>query len=259
MVGSLKQQPSPMCTHVKSISHLTDSPTPLTILNVSGQTEMAGSEAAQQQQSRLMTLPSELRNRVYDYVFAKGDREVRKRQCFRLYSTPNFLALLHTCRRIHNEAMAIPYHSNYIHCTDTNTLFDCMTDLRDEKMNAITRVTVAPEYSTSVADLCKLLKMLRVVSFVKNLRTEASMWSLPDMSNHSKCAILAAIRCLKGLHSLDAVVVDSRFSSSREEYYPGDSKTAETDTVCSEPVAKAYKVADEWKAAAILIDGSGPL
>ncbi|KAK3683250.1 hypothetical protein LTR37_020425 [Vermiconidia calcicola] len=223
---------------------------------------MADSESAQQEQSLLMRLPPELRNRIYGYVLASGDWTVNWRHSCRLYTTPNFLALLQTCRRVHNETMTMPYHGNYIQCDDANTLFDFMTDLRDEKMNAITSVAVKLEYPPCVPDLCEFLKMLHVIRTVKNLRIEASMLPLAHLSNHSTRAILAAIRCLKGLHSLDVVVVDERFDLWLEDYYyPSGPKTTKSKTACeyARQLAKAYKVNGEWRAAIFHAHGSGPV
>ncbi|KAK3723276.1 hypothetical protein LTR37_001999 [Vermiconidia calcicola] len=75
-----------------------------------------------QQQSRLLSLPPEIRNRIYHYVLAVNnsiDSEdnvaaVVHDGVFYMYDTPSVLSMLQVCQQLHNEAEATFYAINWL-------------------------------------------------------------------------------------------------------------------------------------------------
>lgn len=68
--------------------------------------------------SALLSLPAELRNRIYEYALTveslDGEVSIRKRAPAES-SRPSALALLQTCRQIYREARGVFYHENALH------------------------------------------------------------------------------------------------------------------------------------------------
>lgn len=75
-----------------------------------------------QQQSRLLSLPAEIRNRIYHYVLAVNKSKhgednvaaVVHDTCFYRHDGPSVLSMLQTCKQLHNEAEAIFYTINWL-------------------------------------------------------------------------------------------------------------------------------------------------
>ena len=89
---------------------------------------MAVTQRHRQTPCRLLTLPAEIRIRIYDYVLyvptADGKLTlVKRRQRVSDNEPYSVLAILQTCRQIRNEAEAVFYHINHLRFKDLSQIF----------------------------------------------------------------------------------------------------------------------------------------
>ncbi|KAK3699113.1 hypothetical protein LTR37_016587 [Vermiconidia calcicola] len=149
---------------------------------------------SQQQQSRLLSLPPEIRNRIYHYVLV-SERDLVWHIGSRSRSPYTFLALLETCRQIDEEAGTTPYHYNRLCCKNEDEALKSVLSLRKHKLYAITAITVRPHGRDlgAIRFLPKLKKLQIMIDF------DRLVASTMDRSDEAIARSLGKLDWLKGV------------------------------------------------------------
>ncbi|KAK3708785.1 hypothetical protein LTR37_011306 [Vermiconidia calcicola] len=111
---------------------------------------MAILSGSQNEQCRLLTLPGEIRNRIYHHIFSIPDRKVTIRKT-KPKSAPLVLAVLQTSRQIYEESSCIFYHINHLRFYAKNlTAFQrskkqslLLNSLGETRLSAIRSLTIS--------------------------------------------------------------------------------------------------------------------
>ncbi|KAK3705105.1 hypothetical protein LTR37_013472 [Vermiconidia calcicola] len=110
---------------------------------------MAMLSVPQTQQCRLLTLPGEIRNRIYYHIFSIPDHKVTIRKT-KPKSAPPVLAVLQTCRQMYEESSCIFYYINHLRFYANNLVgFQRskkhslpLTSLGETRLSAIRSLTI---------------------------------------------------------------------------------------------------------------------
>lgn len=136
---------------------------------------------ADQRQSRLLSLPPELRNRIYHYHFPKHRTVSIERPVTRSGrpSQPNgVLAILLTCRQVNDEAAGLFYHLNrfrvsvrHVHPRSNAPTFFSVTSA--PRLEAVREMTIA---GLSIDQITGRSRQMRDLAKLRILRLEVNFW-----------------------------------------------------------------------------------
>ena len=182
----------------------------------------------------LLALPPELRNQIYLAVLcldkANGKIRIKQRQSDKVYAKLNTLAILQTCRKVHEEAAGIFYFHNHLHFSGGGKHFlSFFTSVSPTRTSNIRQLTIRYDsgwddkhYSerdgTTLVKECVLAgwRSLHFLPHLSVLHLEVSLydvgktdsyrvgvWDGPAYHGHS---LETAFKQLRGLDSFKVVV-----------------------------------------------------